>query len=88
MPWVGELPHEPGLYVCAGFCGNGLWRAFGCGVAVAEIIGGDKPHAWVDAWVPDMVERPAISDEPCSFWSIPSLLDDSSWLFSGEGMDG
>eukprot|EP01052_Picozoa_sp_SAG31_P012687 SAG31_NODE_747_length_12395_cov_129.196405_3_plen_685_part_00 len=54
MPWVGELPGSPGFYVCAGFCGSGLWRAFGCGTAVAEKICGLVPHAWVNAWEVDL----------------------------------
>ena len=54
MPWVGPLPGQPGIFVCAGYCGSGLSRAFACGVTVAEMICGEaQPTAFVAKFLPD-----------------------------------
>jgi glycine/D-amino acid oxidase-like deaminating enzyme len=41
VPWVGEVPSRPGVYVIAGFTGHGMPRILGCSVAVASLVRGD-----------------------------------------------
>eukprot|EP01062_Namystynia_karyoxenos_P051553 TRINITY_DN40560_c0_g1_i1.p1 TRINITY_DN40560_c0_g1~~TRINITY_DN40560_c0_g1_i1.p1 ORF type:complete len:546 (+),score=102.20 TRINITY_DN40560_c0_g1_i1:73-1638(+) len=52
-PWVGPLP-EPceSEWVCAGYCGSGLWRAPVCGETVAEMVAGRRPRYTVPAYIP------------------------------------
>lgn len=44
MPWVGELPGKPGIYVTAGFTGHGMPRILGCAAAVASLVRGDVQY--------------------------------------------
>ncbi|KIW24208.1 uncharacterized protein PV07_09936 [Cladophialophora immunda] len=44
MPWVGEVPGKPGIFVSAGFTGHGMPRILGCSVAVASLVRGDAKH--------------------------------------------
>jgi len=53
-PWVGAVPGQPGAYVCAGFCGSGLSRAFVCGMAVADMACGVPPRVFVSKYRPDL----------------------------------
>lgn len=41
MPWVGEMPGKPGLFVCAGFTGHGMPRILGSSAAIASLVRGD-----------------------------------------------
>ncbi|KAK5046603.1 hypothetical protein LTR84_007364 [Exophiala bonariae] len=41
LPWVGEMPGKPGLFVTAGFTGHGMPRVLGCSEAVAALVRGD-----------------------------------------------
>lgn len=41
MPWVGEMPVKPGLFVTAGFTGHGMPRVLGCSQAIAALERGD-----------------------------------------------
>jgi glycine/D-amino acid oxidase-like deaminating enzyme len=50
MPWVGAMPGQPGTWVCAGFCGSGLSRAFACGLAVADMVGAHSRAEHSRAW--------------------------------------
>lgn len=53
-PWVGQMPGEEGMFICAGFCGHGLPRAFMCGQTVGEMVAGQKPKYIVDRYIPDL----------------------------------
>ena len=53
-PWVGPMPGQPGVFVCAGFCGSGLSRAFICGAAVGDMVAGDAPRCLVDSYMPNL----------------------------------
>ncbi|EXJ57707.1 uncharacterized protein A1O5_12497 [Cladophialophora psammophila CBS 110553] len=44
MPWVGEMPGRPGIFVNAGFTGHGMPRILGCSVAIASLVRGDIKH--------------------------------------------
>ncbi|EXJ85630.1 hypothetical protein A1O1_05996 [Capronia coronata CBS 617.96] len=44
MPWVGELPGKPGIYVLAGFTGHGMPRILGCATAIASLVRGDVQY--------------------------------------------
>ena len=54
QPWVGPIPTQPNAFVCAGFCGSGLSRAFMCGLSVGDMAAGDRPRQQVDKWIPDL----------------------------------
>lgn len=41
MPWVGEMPGKPGIFVTAGFTGHGMPRVLGCSAALAALVRGD-----------------------------------------------
>ena len=41
VPWVGEVPGKPGIYVNAGFTGHGMPRILGCSEALAALVRGD-----------------------------------------------
>ncbi|KIX06256.1 uncharacterized protein Z518_04231 [Rhinocladiella mackenziei CBS 650.93] len=41
MPWVGEIPGKPRVYITAGFTGHGMPRILGCSAAVASLVRGD-----------------------------------------------
>jgi glycine/D-amino acid oxidase-like deaminating enzyme len=41
LPWVGEIPGKPGIYVNAGFTGHGMPRILGCAEALAALVRGD-----------------------------------------------
>lgn len=41
MPWVGEMPGKPGVFVSAGFTGHGMPRILGCSEAVASLVRGN-----------------------------------------------
>ena len=41
MPWVGEMPGKPGVYVTAAFTGHGMPRILGCSAAIASLVRGD-----------------------------------------------
>ncbi|KAJ9608200.1 hypothetical protein H2200_007188 [Cladophialophora chaetospira] len=41
VPWVGEIPGKPGIYVNAGFTGHGMPRILGCSEALAALVRGD-----------------------------------------------
>ena len=53
-PWVGAVPGQQNAYVCAGFCGSGLSRAFMCGLSVGDMAAGEPPRQQVDKWVPNL----------------------------------
>ncbi|EXJ92403.1 hypothetical protein A1O3_00954 [Capronia epimyces CBS 606.96] len=44
MPWVGEMPGKPGIYVTAGFTGHGMPRILGCATAIASLVRGDVQY--------------------------------------------
>lgn len=41
MPWVGEMPGKPGIFVAAGYTGHGMPRVLACSVAIAALVRGD-----------------------------------------------
>jgi len=41
MPWVGEMPGKPGLFVTVAFTGHGMPRVLGCSTAIAGLVRGD-----------------------------------------------
>jgi glycine/D-amino acid oxidase-like deaminating enzyme len=43
MPWVGEMPGKPGIFVTAGFTGHGMPRVLGCSGAIAALVREDIP---------------------------------------------
>jgi glycine/D-amino acid oxidase-like deaminating enzyme len=57
FPWVGELPSfrgeaSRGLYVAAGFGGEGMVRCFASGKAVAEMLTGQEPTLFNPRYLP------------------------------------
>ncbi|KIW60860.1 hypothetical protein PV05_01043 [Exophiala xenobiotica] len=38
MPFVGQMPGQPGVFVTAGFTGHGMPRILGCSKALAELV--------------------------------------------------
>ncbi|KAF2770654.1 DAO-domain-containing protein [Teratosphaeria nubilosa] len=38
LPWVGAMPHHPGLYISAGFTGHGMPNTWLCGKTVALAV--------------------------------------------------
>ena len=57
FPWVGELPSfrgeaAQGLYVAAGFGGEGMVRCFASGKAVAEMLTGREPSLFNSRYLP------------------------------------
>jgi glycine/D-amino acid oxidase-like deaminating enzyme len=38
VPWVGEVPGKPGIFVNAGFTGHGMPRILGCAEALAALV--------------------------------------------------
>lgn len=38
MPHVGEVPHCPNMYICAGFSGHGMPQIFGASKGVAQMV--------------------------------------------------
>ena len=45
LPYVGEVPARPGLYVAGGYSGHGNVPGFMCGRELADRIAGDGPAA-------------------------------------------
>jgi glycine/D-amino acid oxidase-like deaminating enzyme len=37
-PWVGQIPQQPGLWICAGYTGHGMPNATLCAKAVADMV--------------------------------------------------
>jgi len=59
-PFVGPVPpvdgeNSSGAYICAGFSGHGMTRAFKCAQAVAEMIVADmREEEWeIPSWMPE-----------------------------------
>ena len=44
LPWVGELPNRPGIFVAAGFTAHGMTRIYGCAEALAQLVQGKIEH--------------------------------------------
>ncbi len=44
LPYVGEVPGRPRLYVCGGYSGHGNVPGFMCGRDLADTIAGDGPE--------------------------------------------
>ena len=65
LPWVGEMPRRPGVFVCAGFNGHGMTQTLSCGEAVAAMVVGEAPPpgTFVDRFTPDLTR----SGEP---WGV------------------
>ncbi|WWC67801.1 uncharacterized protein I206_101714 [Kwoniella pini CBS 10737] len=38
LPYVGEIPDKPGVFVCAGFTGHGMPRIPGCSAAISSLV--------------------------------------------------
>ncbi|WWC87051.1 uncharacterized protein L201_001936 [Kwoniella dendrophila CBS 6074] len=38
LPYVGEIPDKPGMFVCAGFTGHGMPRIPGCSKAISSLV--------------------------------------------------
>ena len=53
-PLCGQLPNEEGLFIAAGYNGNGMPQCFGVGKAIAQMIRGE--HAAVDPWVRERMD--------------------------------
>jgi gamma-glutamylputrescine oxidase len=49
LPYVGEVPGRPGLYVSGGYSGHGNVPGFMCGRDVADTIAGDPPEPFFPA---------------------------------------
>ena len=45
LPYVGEVPGRPGLYVSGGYSGVGNVPGFMCGRDIADTIAGQRPRA-------------------------------------------
>ncbi|KJY01925.1 fad dependent oxidoreductase superfamily like protein [Zymoseptoria brevis] len=48
FPHVGEVPHKPGQYICAGFTGHGMPQIFLSAKAVATMVLGNLPTEKAD----------------------------------------
>lgn len=46
LPVVGAVPGAPGQFICAGFTGHGMTRAFLCAKAAAAMVAGQEPGDW------------------------------------------
>lgn len=57
LPYVGEVPGRPGLYVLGGYSGVGNVPGFMCGRDIADTIAGDGPECLFpadrEAWIGD-----------------------------------
>ena len=51
-PLIGPLSGRPGEYIAAGFSGHGMSVAFYAGKTVAEMIVGQEPESFVEAFLP------------------------------------
>ncbi|OCT53760.1 FAD dependent oxidoreductase superfamily protein [Cladophialophora carrionii] len=51
VPWVGDVPGRPGIFVNAGFTGHGMPRILGCSEALAAVVRGDV-HSLKDTSLP------------------------------------
>lgn len=49
LPYVGEVPGRPGLYVSGGYSGHGNVPGFMCGRDIADAIAGDSPEPFFPA---------------------------------------
>jgi glycine/D-amino acid oxidase-like deaminating enzyme len=49
LPYVGEVPGRPGLYVSGGYSGHGNVPGFMCGRDIADTIAGDSPEPFFPA---------------------------------------
>jgi glycine/D-amino acid oxidase-like deaminating enzyme len=49
LPYVGEVPERPGLYVSGGYSGHGNVPGFMSGRDIADTIAGDSPQAFFPA---------------------------------------
>ncbi|KAH9276037.1 hypothetical protein BASA83_001310 [Batrachochytrium salamandrivorans] len=74
MPLVGPIPDRSGEFICAGFSGHGIARAFLCGKAVADMV------LKVDAASNnDLVDLPAVF-LPNGRFDKPTNLDPSKLI--------
>ena len=49
LPYAGEVPGRPGLYVSGGYSGHGNVPGFMCGRDIADMIAGDSPEPYFPA---------------------------------------
>ena len=52
LPWVGPLPHRPGVFIAAGYTGGGMPHCLLCGETVAEMMAGLSPRKFHRAFLP------------------------------------
>ena len=57
LPWVGEVPSAPGLFVLAGYTGHGMPNAWLCGKSVATMVLADDADAAVEKCVEQGLPR-------------------------------
>jgi len=60
IPWVGPVPSRPGVFIAAGYTGNGMPNAFLCGHAVAAMVTSDLQGLDQEAVVLAAVENSEI----------------------------
>ncbi|WRT64905.1 uncharacterized protein IL334_001844 [Kwoniella shivajii] len=49
LPFVGEVPDKPGVFVCAGFTGHGMPRIPGCTAAIAALAASRIKNGFITA---------------------------------------
>lgn len=80
LPLVGEVPGAAGQFICAGFTGHGMTRAFLCAKAAALMVAGKS----VGTWFPDIF-RPhewRMMDVPAASKVSPSKTKDVPFIMS------
>jgi len=88
-PFVGEMPGDPGLWVCCAFAGHGMVSSWVCARAVVEMMQGrDGPG--LRAWFPDCFRlreerlRKKFRGRP---HAVASQIDESNGAAQGQGGD-
>jgi glycine/D-amino acid oxidase-like deaminating enzyme len=57
LPWVGEVPSSPGVFVVAGYTGHGMPNAWLCGKNVAAMVVAEEVDAAVEECVKQGLPR-------------------------------
>ncbi|ORY24894.1 FAD dependent oxidoreductase-domain-containing protein [Naematelia encephala] len=70
LPYVGEVPDRPGVFICAGFTGHGMPRIPGCTAAVSKLV---------SAFVIDSAITPSVQSQfeaslPKPYWMTKDRL--------------
>lgn len=63
LPWVGEVPESPGLFVLAGYTGHGMPNAWLCGKSVATMVLGEDVGVAVEKAVEQGLPRAYLLNE-------------------------